>query len=69
MVILDLFCGSIIKPMTSKKQLEYENNLLQWRAKKHDELVRENGWLTLAGLFWLNEGRNLIGWNPMCEVV
>ena len=69
MVILDLFCGSIIKPMTTKKQLEYENSLLQWRAKKYDELVRENGWLALAGLFWLNEGRNLIGSNPMCEVV
>ncbi len=55
--------------MTTKKQLEYENNLLQWRAKKYDELVRENGWLALAGLFWLNEGRNLVGSNPMCEVV
>ena len=55
--------------MTTKKQLEYENQVLQWRAKKYDELVRENGWLALAGLFWLNEGRNLVGSNPMCEVV
>lgn len=43
--------------------------MLQWRARKYDELVRENGWLALAGLFWLNEGRNLIGSNPMCEVI
>jgi uncharacterized protein (DUF1684 family) len=55
--------------MATKKQLEYENNILQWRAKKYDELVRENGWLALAGLFWLNEGRNLVGANPMCEVI
>jgi len=55
--------------MTSKKQQEYEAALLQWRAKKYDELVRENGWVSLAGLFWLNEGRNLVGSNPMCEVV
>jgi uncharacterized protein len=55
--------------MTTKKQLEYENDLLQWRAKKYDELVGENGWLALAGLFWLNRGRNLVGSNPMCEVV
>jgi uncharacterized protein (DUF1684 family) len=48
---------------------EYEDQILQWRAKRYDGLVRENGWLALAGLFWLNEGRNLIGSNPMCEVV
>jgi uncharacterized protein (DUF1684 family) len=55
--------------MATKKQLDYENNLLQWRAMKYDELVRENGWVALAGLYWLNEGRNLVGANPMCEVV
>ena len=48
---------------------EYENNILQWRSQKYESLVRENGWLALAGLFWLNEGRNLIGSNPMCEVI
>ena len=46
----------------------YENEILQWRAKKYDALVRENGWLALAGLHWLKEGRNLIGANPLCEV-
>ena len=51
------------------KEQEYENQVLQWRAKKYDDLVRENGWLSLAGLFWLNQGRNLIGSNPMCEVI
>lgn len=48
---------------------EYENQILQWRAKRYDALVRENGWLALAGLFWLRQGRNLIGSNPMCEVI
>ncbi len=47
----------------------YENDILQWRAKKYNERVRENGWLALAGLFWLNPGRNLIGSNTVCEVV
>jgi uncharacterized protein (DUF1684 family) len=48
---------------------EYEQQILEWRAKKHDEVVRENGWLALAGLSWLKPGRNLVGSNPMCEVV
>ncbi len=48
---------------------EYEEQVLKWRNKKLDDLIQENGWLSLAGLFWLNQGRNLIGSNPMCEVV
>lgn len=51
--------------MTDKN---YENEILQWRAKRYDELVRENGWLALAGLFWLDKGRNLVGSNLMCEI-
>lgn len=47
----------------------YEAEILQWRERKYDERVRENGWLALAGLFWLNKGRNLVGSSPVCEVV
>lgn len=50
------------------KEKDYENEILQWRARRYDDLVRENGWLALAGLFWLKKGRNLIGSNPMCEI-
>lgn len=46
----------------------YEAKILEWRAKRLDSLVRENGWLALAGLHWLKEGRNLIGSNPLCEI-
>lgn len=53
--------------MTTKEQ-EYEEQVLRWRAKRYDDLVRENGWLALAGLHWLREGRNLIGSNPLCEI-
>lgn len=47
---------------------EYEQQILQWRAKRYESLTGENGWLALAGLYWLKEGRNLIGSNPLCEV-
>ena len=47
---------------------EYEEQILRWQAKKLEERIGENGWMALAGLFWLNQGRNLIGSNPMCEV-
>lgn len=47
---------------------DYELGIRQWQSKKYDDLVRENGWLAVAGLHWLKEGRNLIGSNPLCEV-
>lgn len=47
----------------------YEAEILQWRAEKYNALVGENGWVSVAGLYSLNEGRNLIGSNVMCEVV
>jgi uncharacterized protein len=55
--------------MATQKDKEYEDSILQWRATRYDALVRENGWLALAGLYWLKRGRNLLGSNPMCEVV
>ena len=27
-----------------------------WRTKRVANLTSDNGWLTLCGLFWLNEG-------------
>jgi uncharacterized protein (DUF1684 family) len=55
--------------MASRKDKEYEQQVLHWRTEKHNSRIEEYGWLALAGLYWLNEGRNLIGANPMCEVI
>lgn len=40
---------------------EYETGILKWRQEVDNNLRRENGWLALAGLFWLRKGTNLIG--------
>jgi uncharacterized protein (DUF1684 family) len=32
-----------------------------WRAERDKGLRNENGWLTLVGLFWLDEGENRFG--------
>jgi len=53
--------------MTTKK--EHESKVLQWQTLKYTSLIRENSWLALAGLYWLSEGRNLVGSNQMCEVI
>ena len=35
-----------------------------WRAKRAAGLRREDGWLTLVGLFWLEDGENRFGSDP-----
>lgn len=40
---------------------DYEKEILEWRKGRAEELKNENGWLNLAGLFWLKEGENSFG--------
>lgn len=40
---------------------EYEKEMSTFRKIRIDSLKHENGWLNLAGLFWLKEGKNTIG--------
>jgi uncharacterized protein len=39
----------------------YREEIRKWRADYEDSLKRDNGWLTLAGLYWLKEGDNRFG--------
>src|ERR1700733_1799547 len=36
-------------------------NVLAWRQQRFASLTGDSGWLTLAGLFWLNDGGNSFG--------
>ena len=50
-------------------EAEYEQNVLKWRQEVDTNLRRENGWLALAGLFWLRKGTNLIGSDPESDIL
>jgi uncharacterized protein (DUF1684 family) len=41
----------------------------KWRAARVTELTSETGWLTLAGLFWLQPGENTFGSSPSNTLV
>ncbi|WP_224744111.1 DUF1684 domain-containing protein [Pontibacter aquaedesilientis] len=48
--------------VTSESQeLAYEESIDQWHREREAELKSANGWLTLAGLYWLDEGDNTFG--------
>ncbi|MDL1911438.1 DUF1684 domain-containing protein [Chloroflexi bacterium CFX6] len=47
---------------------EYVDAIEKWRKEMDTNLRRENGWLALAGLFWLRKGENAIGSDPDCDI-
>ena len=48
----------------------YQNEIDSWHANRVEEqLVGDNGWLNLAGLYWLNEGFNTFGSDASNDVV
>lgn len=47
----------------------YTEAIEKWRAERLDEINGEDGWTTLVGLFWLNEGQNKFGGDPSNEIV
>src|SRR5208282_383588 len=39
----------------------YRTQIENWRQQREENLKAENGWLTVAGLFWLKEGESTMG--------
>ncbi len=58
--ICSLFCALFIL-FTVVGQSPYNDEIEEWKIKRVNSLKSENGWLNLAGLFWLEEGKNSFG--------
>lgn len=49
-------------------QKTYRQNITEWRETVDQNIRRENGWLSLIGLFWLKLGKNQIGSDAKNEI-
>jgi uncharacterized protein (DUF1684 family) len=47
---------------------EYKSEIETWRSGRETRLKAENGWLTLVGLFWIEQGESKIGSDPGANV-
>ena len=47
----------------------YHKEIEKWRNGRLARLTSEDGWLTLAGLFWLKKGENTLGSDPSNDIV
>ncbi len=58
------------KPVYDEKgNPEYISEINDWANKRNENLKKENGWLNLAGLFWLEEGENTFGTDESNDLV
>jgi hypothetical protein len=48
---------------------DYQASIETWRKDREQRLKAKDGWLAVAGLFWLKEGENRAGSDPSSEIV
>lgn len=65
-IILILLIVSLVSCQETKIDKVYLENYHQWKSKRVEEV--EQDWLTLQGLFWLNEGENKLGSDTLADI-
>ena len=61
LLIAVLFSGACRKPTASFDEAAYKREIEKWQSDRLAGLKKEDGWLSLVGLFWLHEGENKFG--------
>ena len=64
-ILLTIVLGFLV---SARAQTDYVKSIEKWRSDEERDLKKEDGWLTLAGLFWLREGINTVGLGPDFDV-
>jgi len=74
LLIVLLLCSPVFfyqcnQPTQKETEEEYKKNIRQWRDKRLKSLKSPDGWLNLAGLYWLEAGTNTLGSDSTMDVV
>src|SRR6056297_3648750 len=54
---------------SKQEKATYKEKIQDWQNKRLKNLKSEDGWLNLAGLYWLEEGENTLGSDSTNNVV
>ena len=69
-LILAWGCGGTVEePARLEADPAYRAGIESWKERRDERLRAEDGWLTLVGLFWLEEGSNRFGSGPENDLV
>jgi len=61
--------GSCSKTTSAKKNEDFDKQEMKWREERDKSMRSPTSWLTIAGLFWLDEGENTFGTDKTNKLV
>lgn len=56
-------------PLSPYDPVVHAADVEEWRAWRHGELTKPDGWLSLSGLYWLTPGEHRFGADPEADLV
>jgi uncharacterized protein (DUF1684 family) len=68
LILLAVLAG-FTSPIRAQSGTAYTREVERWHTDRIKALKAANGWLNLAGLYWLEEGRSSFGSNPDNKIV
>ena len=68
-IVLSSACGKSSRPVAAFDQAAHKNEIQKWQSQRLTSLTKEDGWLTLVGLFWLDKDENKFGSDPKNPIV
>jgi uncharacterized protein (DUF1684 family) len=67
--LMSILAFSLQSSLPAQTDNAYIGEIEEWHNKRIADLKKENGFLNLAGLFWLKEGTNTFGSDPSNAIV
>jgi uncharacterized protein (DUF1684 family) len=67
--ILTLSVALIAPLVSAQTSNSYRASIEKWRQDYEASLRSDSGWLSVCGLFWLHEGENRFGSDPLGDIV
>ncbi|MEJ0104520.1 MAG: DUF1684 domain-containing protein [Bacteroidota bacterium] len=58
----------VLSSLSATAQTSYQSGIDSWHKQRIADLKKENGWLNLAGLLWLQPGKNSFGGGQQAQL-
>jgi uncharacterized protein (DUF1684 family) len=65
-LLIALLCATFLAALPAG---DYSGSVTEWREARERDLEADDGWLSVAGLFWLKEGTNTVGTDDSNDIV
>ena len=69
LAVSSLTVGFAIERLEAQETADYRQAMAQWHREREASLKGPDGWLNLAGLYWLDPGTNSFGSAPDNDIV